>query len=124
MAYTYEDMESPIPNATIRKRLNNGVLRTYVIEPVDGYALHLESFNQHEIEWEYDEEGNLILDEEGNPITIILSTTIGYKTSQASIIGSYDFCPIQVQDEAGNTITAYGEEKIYCKPISEVGTGA
>ncbi len=110
MAYTYESMESIIPNAVMRKRLSNGVLRSYLIRPAEGYLLHYNSYDVPVL----DENDNIVDGE----------FVLGYRSTEGSVGYNYDFTPVEMQDETGATVTAYGSRQFFCKPISEVGEGA
>lgn len=63
MAYTYEDViPSLIENTTMRKRLLNGVHRTYTINANDGYLLHDNTLDTPVIDEEtWEETGEIIL---------------------------------------------------------------
>jgi hypothetical protein len=51
MAYTYEDViPTKIENTTMQKRLLNGVHRTYLITPNEGYILH-DNIDEYEDEF-------------------------------------------------------------------------
>lgn len=105
MAFTYESMESIIPNAVMRKRIYNGDLLTYLIKPTDGYALHDTSYDVPV----------------QDPITMEdTGVLLGYRTTEGSVGANYDFTTTEMLDEAGNTVTAYGERQFFCKPITEV----
>ena len=110
MAYTYEPMETLIPNAIMRKRLRDGVLSSYLIKPAEGYLLHDNNYDA----FIYDEETL-------EPIGV---ESLGYRSTEGSVGYNYDFTPVEMQDETGNTVTAYGSRQFFCKPIDEVGEGA
>lgn len=119
MAITYESMESFVPNATMRKRLTDGVLGQYLIKPNTGYVMHDSAYDFFDYSPVLDEEGNQIFDEYDNPMfneTVIL----GYRTTEGSVGYFYDWTPVEMLDEAGNTVLAYGSRQFYCKPIDEV----
>lgn len=111
MAAVYEDMISLIPNATMRKMHINGVFRTYNITPIDGYVLHDADRDFYATE--------TITDENGNEIEIEVFK-LGYHPMTVSCGYMYQFTPVEMLDEAGNTVTAYGDRKFYCKLASDV----
>ena len=78
MAITYEDViPSLIENTTMKKRLFDGVHKTYTITPNENYVLH---------DINYDEE---ILDEETlEPTGEVI---LGYRTSETIVPANYDF---------------------------------
>jgi hypothetical protein len=77
MAITYEDINpSLIPNTTMQKGMLNGILRVYLITPVDGYVLHDKAWDSPV----YDENGN----ETGEVI-------LGYQTGMASCGFNYNW---------------------------------
>lgn len=105
--YTYEDViPTLIPNTTMQKTLRDGVHRSYVIEPIDGYVLHDAATNEEEI----------------NPDTLEPTGRIifRYASGSASCGASYDFTPVQVTDENGVEHTAYGTREFFARPASEV----
>ncbi len=107
---SYETMETLIPNAVMRKRLTDGVVRGYLIRPAEGYLLHDNAYDR----FAYDEETY-------EPIGI---ESFGYRSTEGSVGYNYDFTPVEMQDETGATVTAYGSRQFFCKPIAEVGEGA
>lgn len=109
MAFTYEPMETRIPNAVMRKRLRDGELWQYLIKPAEGYLLHDKNYDQPVYDDYGIETGEIIL---------------GYRSTEGSVGYNYDFTPVQMQDETGATVTAYGSRQFFCKPIDEVGEGA
>ena len=107
MAITYEDVNPTlIPNTTMQKSLNNGVHRSYVITPCDGYVLR-DKANDTPI---FDE----ITGEE-------IGVKFNYASMGASCGANYDFTPLQVTDENGVTHTAYGAQcEFFARLESEV----
>lgn len=100
MAITYEEVTpSIIPNTTMRKMLSNGVHRTYVIEPVEGYVLH---------------------DNTADGIDLEDNIVPRYSTGTCSCGASYDFSTTEmtVPDINGNevTVTAYGSREFFAFP--------
>lgn len=71
--WTYTDDYSLLPNLYVRSRLLDGVLKHYQIYPCEGYVLRILAND----EYQTDEEGNIILDENGNPILIPYRTQGG-----------------------------------------------
>ena len=107
MTYTYEDViPTLIPNTTMQKRLLDGVHRSYVIAPIDGYVLHTKSADY----------------EETDPETLMPTGRVifMYASGRASCGANYDFTPLQVTDENGVTFTAYGSRAFFARPVSEV----
>ena len=106
MATRYEDIETLIPNTTMKKFYINEVFRTYNITPIDGYVLHDNTFDINV----YDEMT-------GEPTGEVL---LGYRPTMASCGYNYDFTPVEMQDDEGNTVTAYGSRQFFAKLASEV----
>lgn len=78
MAYTYEDViPTLIENTTMQKRLLDGVHRTYLITPNEGYVLHDKRMDEPVIDRETGEET-------GEVVKV-------YRTSTATCPASYDF---------------------------------
>lgn len=104
--YTYEEITTLIPNTSMKKMYINGVFRTYNITPIDGYVLHDNTFD-------------IILQDEmtGEPTGEVL---LGYRPSMASCGYNYDFTPVEMQTDDGQTVTAYGSRKFFAKLASEV----
>ena len=65
--WSYTDDYSIIANLYIRSKFKDGVLQFYQIYPCDGYVLRIPAND----EYERDEEGNYVLDENGNRILIM-----------------------------------------------------
>lgn len=106
MATRYEDIETLIPNTTMKKFYINEVFRTYNITPIDGYVLHDNAFDINV----YDEMT-------GEPTGEVL---LGYRPTTASCGYNYDFTPVEMQTDDGQTVTAYGSRKFFAKLVSEV----
>ena len=111
MAITYENMTSIIPNATMQKMYINGVHKTYIIAPNDGYVMHdtARDFTNYQT----------VVDEITGEETTIEIPMLGYG-GDSSCGYAYEFTPIEMQDEAGNTVTAYGSRQFYCKLATDV----
>lgn len=109
MEIVYESMETLIPNAVMRKRLVDGVLRNFMIKPAEGYLLHDNGYDE------------LVYDDDGNETGEVI---FGYRSTEGSVGYNYDFAPVQMREETGATVTAYGSRQFFCKPIGEVGEGA
>lgn len=89
-----------IPNTTMEKGMLNGVHKVYRITPNEGYVLH-----------------DKVADEETLEGGIIRRYGVG----SASCGANYDFTPLFVTDEHGNTFTAYGAQReFYARLQSEV----
>ena len=119
MAFTYESIDSFVPNATMRKRFNNGLFTHYMIKPVAGYAMHDIGYDTIREEAVVDEYGNPVYDDYGIPM-VSEAPVLGYRTTEGAVGHDYDWTPVEMLDEAGNTVTAYGERQFFCKPIDEV----
>lgn len=84
MAWTFMDDYNVLPNLYLRRHYDEeNTLMLQQLYPCEGYALHIPSGD----EYEYDNEGNLVLDENGNPIVIAPYYTLG----GATVIRTYDF---------------------------------
>lgn len=108
MAYIYEDVQpSLIPNTIMKKRILNGVHKSYTIEPIENHVLHDNALD-------YD-----VLDE--MHLTVI-GRNFGYSPSSVYVTcgANYDFTPHIVTDENGNTYTAYGNRDFFAVPESDV----
>ena len=81
--WTYSDDLTLLPNLIVRSRIEDGILQFYQIYPVEGYVLWIPLGD----EYEYDENGELILDENGNPIFVARYYTLG----GAVVMPNYDF---------------------------------
>ena len=102
----YEDViPSMIPNTTMQKRLVDGVIRNFIIEPIDGYVLHDNGWDSP------------VLDENGNETGEVI---LGYRTYKASVGATYDFSTTQVAAVDGSIVTAYGPREFYAIPASLV----
>lgn len=76
MAYTYEDViPTIIPNTTMQKMLLDGVHRSYVIAPIDGYVLHDKNRDWTDIDYD----------------TMAETIILGFTTGTATCAASYDF---------------------------------
>ena len=100
------EVEPIIPNTTMKKFVTNqGVERAYYITPIEGYVLH-------DTQYDYP-----IVDE-GTMQEI--GTGLGYIGAVVSVGINYDFSTHEMLDEAGNTVTAYGDRNLYTKLESDV----
>ena len=107
MATTFEEMAtSLIPNTTMRKRLVDGVHKSYHIQPISGYVLHDNTMDYINID----------------PNTYEETTKFGYSPSSVYVTcgASYDFSTHTVTDENGNAYTAYGNRDFFAVLESEV----
>ena len=111
MAYTYESMETIVPNAVMRKAYNNGVFKTYRIKPDVGYVLHDSNYDSIEEVPVLDSEGNQVYDEYEMPVVNEI-TVLGYRPTEGSVGYNYDWTSFEMLDEAGNTVTAYGSRQL------------
>jgi hypothetical protein len=107
-----ENMTTLIPNATMQKKYINGIHKGYNVTPNEGYVLHDTQYDTVRFENQIDENT-------GETVQVEVPV-LGYHTMTVTCSASYAFTPIQMQDEAGNTVTAYGDRKFYCKPIGDV----
>ena len=119
MAWTYEPMEYIIPNATMQKGYSNGTHRVFLIKPNTGYILHDNTYDFLTFVPELDENDNEVYDENGMLVGTDINT-LGYRPTEGSVGYNYDWTPVEMLDEAGNTVTAYGSRQFFCKPIDEV----
>ena len=103
--WTYETIDSVIPNAKVEKGFADGVHKVYRITPNDGYKMHDTERDYTDIQTVVDENGNETYTE---------IPVLGYG-SDSTCEAAYNFTPVEMQDEAGNTVTAYGERRFYCK---------
>lgn len=81
--WTYTDNYNLLPNIYVRSHYKDGVLNFYQIYPVTGYVLWVPSGD----EYEQDENGELVFDENGNPILI----SHYYMWGGATAFANYDF---------------------------------
>lgn len=81
--WTYTSNFNLLPNIDVRSVFCDGILKRYDLYPCEGYVLWLPSGDNYE----YDDEGNLILDENGNPILI----NHYYMRGGATVQLNYDF---------------------------------
>lgn len=106
MAVRYEEIETLIPNTTMKKMYMNDVHRGYYITPNDGYVLHDSGYDI-----------NIYDEETGEPTGEVL---LGYRPSTANCGYNYDFTPVEMQTDDGQTVTAYGSRKFFAKLVDEV----
>lgn len=119
MAWIYEPMETIIPNATMKKGYLDGVLKVYLIKPNPGYVLHDSAYDWYEDVPVLDEYGEPVYDEYGMPMYTEIQR-LGYRPTEASVGYNYDWTSVEMLDEAGNTVTAYGMYQFFCKPETDV----
>ncbi len=106
MAVIYEDViPSLIPNTTMVKGIVDGVHRNYRITPNEGYVLHDKANDYADLDH----------------ITMTEIPKLGYAIGTVSCGANYDFTPVQVTDENGETHTAYGSAReFFARLASEV----
>ncbi len=105
MVVTYEDViPTLIPNTAMQKRIIDGVWKTYVINPAEGYVVHDNAFD-----WT-----------EPDEITGEEIPVLGHKIGECSCGANYDFTTTQVTAVNGQVVTAYGSREFYAIPASEV----
>lgn len=64
--WTFEDDLSVLENIIIRSRFKDGVLKHFQIYPCEGYMLRIPLLDEYEV----DESGNFVFDENGEKILI------------------------------------------------------
>ena len=106
MATINENITTLIPNTTMQKTYINDVFRIYKITPIDEYVLHDSGYDI-----------NIYDEETGEPTGEIL---LGYRPSTATCGYNYDFTPVEMQTDDGQTVTAYGSRKFFAKLATEV----
>ena len=74
--WTYTDNLTLIANLIIRSCFKDGVLIHYRIYPVEGYVLRIPCFDEYQM----DEDGNYVLDENGERILVVPYRTYGGAT--------------------------------------------
>lgn len=99
---TREDViPSLIENTTMQKLLRDGVHQAYFIAPIDGYVLHDNAMDWHEIDEVTLQEGELVR---------------GYAVGSVSCGANYDFNTVTMIDG----YTAVGAREFFARPRSEV----
>jgi hypothetical protein len=83
MNWTYIDDYNILPNLIVRSKFLDGILKWYELYPCEGYVLHVPSGD----DYQRDEDGNLILDTNGNPINVMPY----YSQGGATVMPTYDF---------------------------------
>lgn len=83
MDWTYKENFDLIENLRIVSCINDGKLVHYRIYPAEGYVLWIPTLD----EYEYDDEGNLLLDENGESVLLRHYYTQGGATA----LPTYDF---------------------------------
>lgn len=74
---SYTPVESQIPNTTMKAYYNSSnVLRKYYIYPAEGYALHHNNYDEH------------VIDEEGNETGEVIQK---FTTAFTTVVADYDF---------------------------------
>lgn len=109
MAYTYEIIESIIPNTVMQKAYLNGTFRSYRIQANEDYVLHDTQYDLPVYNENWNETGEI---------------SLGYHTGVVSCAASYDFALVQMQDENGNIVISYGSRQYFTKLVTEVGDSA
>lgn len=80
--WTTNDLLDILPNITAKCHYKDEVLQFYQLYPVEGYLLHVPSGDSKQM----DEEGNPVLDENGNEIIVPYLSEGG-----ATALPNYDF---------------------------------
>ena len=81
--WTFTDNLTILANLIVRGCFKDGVLIHYELYPCDGYVLRIPILDEYEM----DEEGNLVLDENGDPILVMPYRSYG----GATVMPNYDF---------------------------------
>lgn len=110
MDFKYKEINSPIPNAKVERMLLEGEFKGYRVTPLTDYVLHDTARDSFRYDYDTDENGDIIE---------IVIPMLGYG-GQSTCAPSYAFTPIEMQDEAGNTVTAYGERSFFCKLARDI----
>ena len=91
---------SPIPNATVERLYTaDGKIEFFSIYPNEGYILH------DKVRDTTDE----------SPLVGAANTVLGYTSDRITCAASYDFSPVTVIDEEGNSHTAYGAREFFAR---------
>ena len=93
---------SPIPNATVERLFTaDGKIEFFSIYPNDGYILH-----------------DKVRDTtDGDPFSGAVNTVLGYTDDRITCAASYEFSPVTVIDEDGNSHTVYGAREFFARVI-------
>ena len=75
--WSFTDNYDLLPNLYVRSRLKDGVLQYYQVYPCDGYVLRIPIMDEYQM----DEEGNFVLDENGERILVMPYRTWGGATA-------------------------------------------
>lgn len=81
--WTFTDDLTILPNLIVRSKFKDGVFKWYQLYPVDGYVLRITALDEYEM----DDDGNYILDENGNRILVTPYRSYG----GAMVMPNYDF---------------------------------
>lgn len=102
-----EPMQTLIENTTMQKYYNNeGEFLAYKIKPIEGYLLHDKNLDFPEFDEETMEETGVVFK--------------GYSSAERTAWNNYEFTPVEMTDEQGNTVIAYGEREFFAVPANEV----
>ncbi len=111
--WSFTDDYSILPNLYVRSRLKDGALQYFQIYPCDGYVLRTPIMDEYQM----DEEGNYVFDENGERILVMPYRTWGGATA----LKNYDFTTnpsgfcAELYDES---MTIFGD--VTDKPIEEI----
>lgn len=83
MSWTFSDNTEILPNLRVRSQFKDGILQFYEVYPVSGYKLWIPELDNYE----YDDEGEIVKDENNNPIVLQHYYTDGGATE----FPDYDF---------------------------------
>ena len=81
--WTHADDYTILANLNVRSIFKDGVFKWYELYPVDGYVLRIHILDEYQI----DEEGNFVFDENGNKILVTPYRSYG----GAMVMPNYDF---------------------------------
>ena len=110
--WSFADDYGILPNLYVRSRLKDGVLQYFQIYPCDRYVLRVPIMDEYQM----DEEGNYVFDENGESILVMPYRTWGGATA----LKNYDFTTnpsgfcAELYDES---MTIFGD--VTDKPIEE-----
>ena len=81
--WTHADDYTILANLNVRSIFKDGIFKWYELYPVDGYVLRIPILDEYQM----DEEGNFVLDENGNKILVTPYRSYG----GATINTNYDW---------------------------------
>ena len=78
--WTHADDYTILANLNVRSIFKDGIFKWYELYPVDGYVLRIPILDEYQM----DEEGNFVLDENGNKILVTPYRSYGGATINAN----------------------------------------